>query len=606
MTNTETKLFSPSLALESMKSSGYRDAAHAVAELIDNSIQANCDDGIPMNVEVICVTSSNQISERSSQQISAIAVYDDGTGMDEVTLSSALAFGQGTRRDAKSGMGKFGFGLPNASVSQCDRVDVYTWQSDKILHTHLDLSDIKNGRDTVPYPSQISKLPDQWAQKISSGKSESGTLVVWSLLTRLKWRRHKAFFSNTEFLVGRMYRYFLENGDCKILMSAFNDRGEIIESRPIRPNDPLYLMNNSSAPDVSIGDEHFKFSEHPAFYLVGESEVKIKWNGEKHAVKIKASEANRDFRRYVTSQGTNPGDTKFGKHAKRNQGVSIVRENRELELNGSFDTSYNPVERFWGLEVSFGRALDDVFGVTNNKQSATALNNTTLNELAEEEGISQSEMQTILESESDPRLGVLMVSEEVGKFLRTIRKNLTEQTKNVTLAKAADKKRDAANEAATKAAATDGATSKSDLDEKTKSEDDKKTELEDALNADGHESMTDTDKAKVIEAWLSQGKFIFNSAPIRGSDLIFDVSMPAGKIKVTFNTNHPLYEQFIGPIEREDGASYDLLRLLFAGWARTEDRLSTQSDEMVKQLEDIRKLWGQEANAMLSSYLAPN
>jgi hypothetical protein len=607
MKKEEKKLFSAGLALDSMKASGYRDAAHAIAELIDNSIQARSDDDKPITVEVICATSSNQISERASQQISEIGVYDNGIGMDEDTLSLALAFGQGTRRNEKAGMGKFGFGLPNASVSQCDRVDIYTWQSGKILHTYLDIKEFTDeDRDTVPYPKQISKLPERWTGKITSEISKAGTLIVWSQLSRLKWRRHKAFFSNTEFLVGRMYRYFLESEKCKILMTAFNERGEAIHSQSVRPNDPLYLMNNTNAPDVKYGDREFKYSKEPAFLLVDEREVKLKWKGQDHIVYVKASEASKDFRRYIATQNGAAGDTKFGQHAKRNQGVSVVREGRELELNNTFDTSYNPVDRFWGVEISFSRQLDNVFGVTNNKQSATALNSSTLNDLANEEDVSQSEMKAILEADNDPRLGIMLVSEEVSKLLSLIRKNLAEQTKNVKLEKNADKERDAANEAATKAAASDGATSKSDIDDQKKSDEDKKNELEDELDADGHEGMTQKEKEKVIDAWLNQGKFIFHSAPIRGSDLIFDVSIPAGKIKITFNTNHPLYDEFIGPIEEEEGASFDLLRLLFAGWGRTEDRLNSQSAEMAKQLEDIRKLWGQEANDMLRLYSTSN
>ena len=30
------------------------------------------------------------------------------------------------------GIGKFGIGLPNASVSQCKKVEVYTWQKNKL------------------------------------------------------------------------------------------------------------------------------------------------------------------------------------------------------------------------------------------------------------------------------------------------------------------------------------------------------------------------------------------------------------------------------------------------------------------------------------------
>src|SRR3546814_3461090 len=54
-----------------------------------------------------------------------------------------------------------------------------------------------------------------------------------------------------------------------------------------------------------------------------------------------------------------------------NLGLSIVRADRELDLVDSWVNSYDPVERWWGVEVDFPADLDEIFGVTNNKQAAT-------------------------------------------------------------------------------------------------------------------------------------------------------------------------------------------------------------------------------------------
>ncbi|WP_202613423.1 hypothetical protein, partial [Escherichia coli] len=71
------------------------------------------------------------------------------------------------------------------------------------------------------------------------------------------------------------------------------------------------------------------------------------------------------------ARNKNPGDTPWGKHARRNTGISIVRAGRELDIDMAWVNEYDPVERWWGIEVDFPPALDEVFGVTNNKQSAT-------------------------------------------------------------------------------------------------------------------------------------------------------------------------------------------------------------------------------------------
>ena len=40
-------------------------------------------------------------------------------------------------------------------------------------------------------------------------------------------------------------------------------------------------------------------------------------------------------------------------NTRKNQGVSVVREGRELEINSSFVNRYEPTERWWGIEVKF-------------------------------------------------------------------------------------------------------------------------------------------------------------------------------------------------------------------------------------------------------------
>ena len=58
----------------------------------------------------------------------------------------------------------------------------------------------------------------------------------------------------------------------------------------------------------------------------------------------------------------------WGKHANQNMGVSLVRAHREIQLDDSWVSGDDPRERWWTVEVDFPTALDEVFGVTNNKQ----------------------------------------------------------------------------------------------------------------------------------------------------------------------------------------------------------------------------------------------
>ena len=147
------------LAITAMRDSGYKNTAYALAELIDNAIQAKAS-----MVEVLCLERREFVSERTRRRLCKMAVLDNGSGMDALTLRMALQFGNGTRLGDRTGIGRFGMGLPNASISQARRVDVWSWQNgpDNAIRTFIDLGEIESGtmRD-VPRPEH-SPLPDEW------------------------------------------------------------------------------------------------------------------------------------------------------------------------------------------------------------------------------------------------------------------------------------------------------------------------------------------------------------------------------------------------------------------------------------------------------------
>ena len=68
--------------------------------------------------------------------------------MNVAELRRALQFGNGGRLNDRSGIGRFGMGLPNSSISQARRVDVWSWQDGKAnaIHSYLDVSEIEDGR----------------------------------------------------------------------------------------------------------------------------------------------------------------------------------------------------------------------------------------------------------------------------------------------------------------------------------------------------------------------------------------------------------------------------------------------------------------------------
>src|SRR5438552_2990362 len=97
------------LVVRAMRDSGYKNAAYAIAELMDNSIQAGA-----TSVELLCSETEVQLQARRRSRLDQIAVLDNGSGMDPSTLRTALQFGNGEHLGATEGMGKFGMGLPNS------------------------------------------------------------------------------------------------------------------------------------------------------------------------------------------------------------------------------------------------------------------------------------------------------------------------------------------------------------------------------------------------------------------------------------------------------------------------------------------------------------
>jgi len=348
-----------SLAIKALKDSGYKDPAHALAELVDNAIEAKA-----RHVAILCIEKRTQVETRERTSIFEIGILDDGIGMDIDTLEKALQFGNGSRLNSRSGIGRFGMGLPNASISLADKVEVWSWQNSKPLYTQFDVDNVEQGTQSViPTPTPYD-IPEQWSQalkKVSwSAQSKTGTLVKWSKLQRCQWRTSKTIAEKSSTLLGRVHRKFLDRNDIKFEFYFFtleNTEYVFKEKKAILPNDPMYLMANTSCPPP--------FNKGSMFEVFGNEK---QYTIQKHPVQVRLSIAKLEAR-----EGRNQGHTPHGEHAKKNIGISILRAERELELTQSGIKNLDPLHRWWGIEINFPPALDEIFGVTNNKQAATNL-----------------------------------------------------------------------------------------------------------------------------------------------------------------------------------------------------------------------------------------
>lgn len=598
MTVARGRIIPSHLAVVAMRDSGYKSTAYALAELIDNAIQAKASD-----VEVICVEEKPATSKRYQRaRMSQIAVIDNGEGMDPAVLDKALQFGNGMRLTDRSGIGRFGMGLPNASISQCKRVDVWTWQNglDNAIHSYLDVEEIEAGETELVPEVTLQPVPEEWRER-SEILGRTGTLVVWSEFDehRLTWSSARSTLYNTEMLVGRIYRKFIDQGLAAIHLKALSE-GETTYDAHARVNDPLYLMGPSSTPAP--------FDKTPMFQRWGEEDHRftIETDRGAHDAVVRISWALPET---VCRDGTNRGATAYGRHAAKNIGVSVVRAGRELDLDDNWVNSYDPVERWWGVEVEFAPELDEIFGVTNNKQSATHFARmATFNweDEAEEGETSVAFKQRLLE-EGDPRYHLIDITNYIRKQLGEVRKRLEDQTKG-TRSPRARHDHPTADDRATRAF--------KDRAENRKVESD--TEVlddtaRDALIKDLEKKRYEPDVARDIAqtAQDRERKVLFLVEDWESYAFFKVESKPGGLTEIVFNSSHPAYRrllQVLSPEFREEVSETVLLRsldeasqtlrMLFAAWARLE--IEEMSNARKQALKDMRQDWGQMAKTFLA------
>ena len=590
------------LAITAMRDNGYKNAAYALAELIDNGIQAGAS-----VVEILCAERDERVVARMRRRVDQIGVLDNGSGMNAETLRIALQFGNGTHLHDRSGMGRFGMGLPNASVSQCRKVEVWTWQSGikNAIYSLIDLDEVERGRmQDVPEPRHKS-VPAHWIAAASNPPEPHGTLVVWSNLDRCTWMTAKAVIDNSEFLVGRMYRRFITKGAAFIRFTAFTNENpnEVTIEKYAQANDPLYRTTPSGTPEP--------FSDRPMFVPYGdeywEHRLKIAYRGGEHEVTTRFTIATEEAR-HRTPTGQAAGNLPHGRHAKRNVGISIVRADRELELDQSWVNQYDPRERWWGVEVDFPPALDEVFGVTNNKQSARNFSELADLDIEEMlgEGQTPTQLREQLADEGDPRVSLIELAERIRANLSQMRNLIAAQASRDTSGR---RRRHAGNTAevrattATRQSQDEGHEGQSDRDEgRPKVE--LQEELEQEIEAVGLTPKQAHDLAhRTVEDGL---KFVFVEAPI-DTPAFFSVKPRGGAIIVTLNTEHPVHTHLVEVLEREGGDdetadrlsnAAEGLKLLLAAWARYEDeqREGPRRDAAM----DARSDWGRVARRFFS------
>lgn len=318
--------------IEATRDSGYKNTAAAVAELVDNSFEA---DAISVEIQVVD-------SYKDDKRVIDLIVSDDGVGMMPSVLRLALRFGGSTRFNSRRGVGRYGMGLPNSSLSQTRRVDVYTWTMPcAVWWSYLDVNEIVLTKPpNVPKPKR-RVLPKAYRLDFS----DSGTVVIWSDCDRLDCKKANTLVSKLHEELGRIFRIRLRDG-----------KSIYINGEQVRPIDPLFLYKGNNLRGATRYGPTVKY------------EVNVP-NGSKcrranSTVYVSFTELPVEKWHRLSN------DEKRAKGITKRAGVSILRAGREID-HGWFFMGVKRKENYddwWRCEIQFDAELDELFGVTHTKQ----------------------------------------------------------------------------------------------------------------------------------------------------------------------------------------------------------------------------------------------
>lgn len=580
---------------DAFRNTGYKNIESAAAEIVDNSVEANA-----KNVFMIISESINQLSGR--KVVTEIGFLDNGDGMDIDVLGKCLGIGS-TTRQARKGMGRFGVGLPQASLHACPEVEVYSWQNgiESCHKVFLDINKVKDGIQTEIADPEPTGLPDKYFQYVSYRTltesydfKKSGTLVIWKNCDRVIPRTRGPLTEHLEFALGRKFRHFINDGICQIKIICHENQENAID---VLPNDPLFLMEKNyvmCCPDdpKTVYKYGQKSGLEPVFepYTAGgvgngEVDIPVKYIDKEgrvaeSTVKARFSIVKATYYDETAFPTGNPGSYPFGKHANKLEGISIIRANREIDF-GEFDfysDTNEPQHRWWGCEIIFSPELDEAFGVANNKQYVD------LKKIAEADIDYEEEVQPmwnqLYDTIHDTISAMYKKNEETRKNTRSFDDVKTASTNIINTVETEDELDDEEIENPLKNVSQDEIVQKG------------KEELENL----GFEDVTDEQASKFFD-----NKVIFDYADKGERSPAFDYKVVLATTVITINTSHKFYTFFLSKLYSSTDAktTFELfLASFFQSIRRTNAYQTDQNDKLIT-------IWYSKLNDYITEQLNP-
>jgi hypothetical protein len=332
---------------------GYKSTGTALDELIDNAYEAGAS-----NVHVVVNDDGSGRKGNATQ----IAVIDDGAGMIPEMIRVAMLWGGTDRENSRTGIGRFGYGLPSSCVSQGRRFEVYSAPEGSKLHMSVvDLDDIEagkytsgDGQITVP-PAQAATLPrfvqDYIKSHFSDGKLTKGSVVVIDKLDKLTWKAVNPLANNVMEHFGVVYHKL---------------RGQFelyVNGKRVEPIDPLFLTPGYRWHDLDadrangLDPMRIDVKEKDTRAVIGHINIRFSY--------MPPTFGSIDKRKDATKRNQNE---RFN-ILKEYNGFIVSRMGRIIEVVRHHDTTtFVNNDRYIKIEIDFDASLDEFFNVPTSKQ----------------------------------------------------------------------------------------------------------------------------------------------------------------------------------------------------------------------------------------------
>jgi hypothetical protein len=321
----------------------YKSEANALADVIDNSIEAGSS-----FVHVIYNTDDKG-------KIDDIAIIDNGCGIDESFLPHAIRWGASSRHNSRNLYGRYGFGLPTASIKYGTKYSVYsrTDSSRPFNVVTVDIDKIVSGERLELPPVKQDLLPSWVQQYVDSHESLKGqpisTVVVWSKRDSLVYPNLKASITHVMRHLGIVYHSILLSS-CKMY----------VQGNQVEPIDPLFLTESARHFDIN----GTRATDHSLPTIKMRNK-----NGEYFDVQIRLSVLDFDGfnaeERNVLGRLTKPRK----KMREDYMGIFVYRNGRFIDTYKWDKISWQSYSRQIGIAIDFPAELDEVFGITPQKQT---------------------------------------------------------------------------------------------------------------------------------------------------------------------------------------------------------------------------------------------